>query len=202
MPDDLLEDYIVQHLDASPDEVIRFSWHGGEPTVLGLDYFRKIVSLQRRHRPADRRIANGIQTNGILLDEDWGRFLAAEGFAVGLSLDGPREFHDRHRVTAKGNPTFEEVMRGYEVLRRHRVSSDILCVVNADNVRFPLEVYAFFRRIEAHYVSFLPLVEPRPDEPGSAGRRSVPAEAWGAFLCAIFDAWVNGDIGRIKVQIF
>ena len=128
MPDDLLEDYIVQHLDASPDEVIRFSWHGGEPTVLGLDYFRRIVALQQKHRPAGRRIANGLQTNGILLDEDWGRFLAAENFAVGLSLDGPRELHDRHRVRADGKPSFEETMRGYEVLRRHRIDSDILCV--------------------------------------------------------------------------
>ena len=93
-------------------------------------------------------------------------------------------------------------MRGYEVLRRHRIDSDILCVVNADNVLFPAEVYGFFKKIEARYVSFLPLVEPRPDKPGGAGRRSVPAEAWGAFLCAVFDAWVNGDIGRIKVQIF
>ena len=202
MPDDLLEDYIVQHLDASPDEVIRFSWHGGEPTILGLDYFRKIVALQRKHRPAGRRIANGLQTNGILLDEDWGRFLAAEGFAVGLSLDGPRELHDRHRVTPEGRPTFEETMRGYEVLRRHHVDSDILCVVNADNVQFPVEVYGFFKRIGARYITFLPLVEPRPDEPGGASRRSVPAEAWGAFLCAVFDTWVNGDIGRIKVQIF
>jgi uncharacterized protein len=202
MPDDILEDYIVQHINASPDQVIRFSWHGGEPTVLGLNAFRKIVALQRKHQPAGRRIANGMQTNGILLDEDWCRFLAAEGFAVGLSLDGPREMHDRYRVTRDQKPTYEQTMRGYELLRRHRISTDILCVVNAENVRFPAEVYRFFKQIKALYVSFLPLVEPQADAQGGVSPDSVPAEAWGAFLCAVFDEWVSGDIGRIKVQIF
>ena len=99
MPDLILEEVIVQHIEASTEPVIRFSWHGGEPTILGLDYFRKIVALQRKHQPYNRHIANGIQTNGILLNEDWCRFFAAEGFAVGLSLDGPMEMHDRYRIT-------------------------------------------------------------------------------------------------------
>lgn len=202
MPDDLLDDYISQHIDASPDEVIRFSWHGGEPTVLGLEYFRKIVALQRRHGPADRRIANGMQTNGILLDEDWCRFLSTEGFAVGLSLDGPPELHDRNRVTRNGRPTFERTMHAYELLRRHQVSTDILCVVNSQNVRFPSEVYRFFKKIEAAYVTFLPLVEPQAETDGGVSPDSVPAESWGTFLSTIFDEWVDGDIGRIKVQIF
>ncbi len=201
MPEDLLEEYIAQHISASPDEVIRFSWHGGEPTVLGLDYFRMIVGIQRKHRPAGRTIANGMQTNGTLLDEEWGRFLAAEGFAVGLSLDGPREMHDQHRVARDGKPTFEETMRGYGILRRHGVPTDILCVVGAHNVRHPTEVYSFFKRIGASYVTFLPLVEPQPDAPGGVSPDTVPAEAWGDFLCAVFDEWVAGDIGRIKVQI-
>ncbi|HUS78677.1 MAG TPA: radical SAM protein, partial [Patescibacteria group bacterium] len=135
IPDKILEEYIVQHIDASPEPVVRFSWHGGEPTVLGLDYFHKIVALQRKHRPPNRRIANGIQTNGILLDEDWCRFLASEGFAVGLSLDGPRKMHDRFRVTKDQKPTHEQTMRGYRLLQEHRVYTDILCVVNAHNVR-------------------------------------------------------------------
>jgi len=201
MPEDLLEEYIAQHISASPDEVIRFSWHGGEPTVLGLDYFRMIVDIQRKHRPAGRTIANGMQTNGTLLDEEWGRFLAAEGFAVGLSLDGPREMHDCYRVTRDGKPTFEETMRGYGILRRHGVPTDILCVVGAHNVRHPTEVYSFFKRIGASYVTFLPLVEPQPDAPCGVSPDTVPAEAWGDFLCAVFDEWVAGDIGRIKVQI-
>jgi uncharacterized protein len=201
MPEDLLEDYIAQHITASPDEVIRFSWHGGEPTVLGVDYFRRIVEIQRTHRTAGRTIANGMQTNGTLLDEEWGRFLAAEGFSVGLSLDGPRELHDRYRLTRDGTPSFDATMRGYEILRRHLVPTDILCVVSAANVAHPAEVYGFFREIGASYVTFLPLVEPRPDAQGGVSPDTVPAEAWGDFLCAVFDEWVDRDIGRIKIQI-
>jgi uncharacterized protein len=201
MPDDILEEYIVQHIDASPEPAIRFSWHGGEPTVLGLNYFRKIVALQRKHQPPDRRIANGIQTNGTLLDEDWCRFLASEGFAIGLSLDGPREMHDRHRVTKDQKPTHEQTMRGYRLLQKHGVYTDILCVVNAHNVQFPLQVYRFFKQINAQNITFLPMVEPQPDS-GGVTPISVPAESWGAFLCTIFDEWRAQDIGRVKVQIF
>jgi uncharacterized protein len=105
MPDDLLEDYIIKHIEASPDEVVRFSWHGGEPTVLGVAFFRRVVDLQKRHKPRGRVIANGIQTNGTLIDEEWGRFLARERFSVGVSLDGPREAHNGFRVTGSGAPT-------------------------------------------------------------------------------------------------
>jgi len=201
MPEDLLEDYIAQHIAASSDEIIRFSWHGGEPTVLGVDYFRKIVEIQRAYRPAGRTIANGMQTNGTLLDEEWGRFLAAEGFSVGLSLDGPRELHDRYRLARDGTSTFDATMRGYEILRRHGVPTDILCVVSAENVRRPLDVYGYFREIGASYVTFLPLVERRPDAPGGVSPDTVPAEAWGDFLCSVFDEWVARDIGRIKIQV-
>ena len=203
MPDDLLEAYVVQHVEASPDEIIRFSWHGGEPTILGVDYFRTIVDLQRSHLPTGKTIANGIQTNGTLLDEKWARFLSEENFAVGLSLDGPRELHDSYRVTAGDQPTFEKSMRGYELLRRHGVPTDILCVVTSRSVGRPLEVYRFFKRIGAPYVSFLPLVEPRPEAgAGGVSPESVPSAAWGEFLRAIFDEWVAADIGRIKIQIF
>lgn len=205
MGDDVLEAYIAQHIAASPDEIIRFSWHGGEPTAFGLDGFRRIVAFQRANCPPDRVIANGLQTNGTLLDEDWGRFLAAEGFSVGLSLDGPRELHDRFRRAKDGKPTFDLAMRGYEILRRHGVTTDILCVIGAANARFPLEVYRFFMSIGASYVSFLPLVERLEGVEGAPAfvtPDSVPAEAWGDFLRAIFDEWVENDIGRIKVQIF
>ena len=200
MTDETLEDYIVQHIDASPDEVIRFSWHGGEPTVLGLDYFRRIVELQRKHQPPDRSIVNGIQTNGTLLDDNWCNFFAQEGFAVGVSMDGPPEMHDLHRVNKDGKPTHWLTMRGYKLLRKHGVYTDILCVVNAENVRFPLQVYRFFKQINAQYITFLPLVE--PDDRGGVTHDSVPAEAWGEFLCTVFDEWIDGDIGRVKVQIF
>ena len=202
MPDDILEEYIVQHINASPEPVIRFSWHGGEPTVLGLDYFRKIVVLQRKHQPPNQRIANGMQTNGTLLDEDWCRFFAKEGFAVGLSLDGPQEMHDLYRVTKDQKPTFEQTMRGYKLLQKHQVYCDILCVVNAQNVRHPSQVYRFFKQIEAPYVTFLPMVEPQPDAENGVSQLTVPADAWGDFLCTIFDEWRDQDIGQIKVQIF
>jgi uncharacterized protein len=202
MPDDILEEYIVQHIDASPGSVINFSWHGGEPTILGLDYFRKIVALQRKHQPPRRRVTNGMQTNGTLLDEDWCRFLAAEGFAVGLSLDGPQEMHDRYRVTKSQHPTYKQSMRGYKLLRQHRIPCNILCVVHAQNVQYPTQVYRFFKEIKAQYVEFLPLVEPQPDEEGGVSHRSVPALAWGNFLCTIFDEWMGQDIERVNVQIF
>lgn len=195
MPDDILEEYIVQHINASAEPVIRFSWHGGEPTILGLDYFRKIVALQRKHQPANQRVANGIQTNGTLLDEDWCRFLAAEDFAVGLSLDGSQEMHDRYRVTKGQKPTHQRAINGYKLLRQHGIYCDILCVVNAYNVQYPIQVYRFLKQIKAQYVSFLPLVE-------LCSELTVPAEAWGDFLCTIFDQWRDQDIGRVKVQIF
>lgn len=202
MPDDVLEQYIVQHIDACPESLIRFSWHGGEPTVLGLDYFRKIVTLQRKHKPSNRRIANGMQTNGTLLDEEWCRFLGSEDFAIGLSLDGPQEIHDQYRVTKDQKPTHEKTMRGYELLRKHKVYCDILCVVNAYNVQYPNRVYQFFRQIEAPYISFLPMVEPESNAEGDVSPLTVPTEAWGTFLCTVFDEWMSRDIGRIKVQIF
>ena len=201
MSEDILELYIAQHIVASPDEIIRFSWHGGEPTLLGLDYFRTLVEIQRRLCPPDRKIVNGMQTNGTLLDDNWGRFLAAEGFSVGLSLDGPRNLHDRHRLTRNGRSTFAEAMRGWDVLQRHGVPADVLCVVSAANVTRPLDVYGFFREIGASYVTFLPLVIADSSSSSGASGDSVPPEAWGDFLCAVFDEWQSRDIGRIKVQI-
>jgi uncharacterized protein len=142
-----------------------------------------------------------MQTNGTLLDENWCRFLAAEGFAVGISLDGPPELHDRYRVTRSQHPTHTQAMRGYRRLQKHRIPHDILCVVNSDNVQYPAEVYRFFRQIGARYIGFLPLVEPQPKVREGVSRRTVPADAFGSFLCTIFDEWINREIGRIKVQI-
>ncbi|TFG89635.1 MAG: anaerobic sulfatase maturase [Gemmatimonadales bacterium] len=198
----LLEEYIVQQIEASPGEAIRFSWHGGEPTILGLDYFRTIVALQRRHCPPGRRIHNGIVTNGILVDEEWCRFLAAEGFAVSLSLDGPSELHDRHRVTKGREPTHRRVVRAFHLLRQHGVPTDVLCVVHADNVSHPGPVYRFFKEIGATYLGFLPLVQRREDLPAGVGEETVPADALGSFLCTIFDEWVRNDIGTIMIQTF
>jgi uncharacterized protein len=158
--------------------------------------------LQRKHQPDHRRIINGIQTNGTLLDEDWCRFLAAEGFAVGISLDGPQEMHDGHRLSKGGKPTHGQAMRGYELLAEHGIPCDVLCVVNARNVDHPTEVYRFFKQIKAPYIGFLPLVEPRPDVDGAVSSRTAPPEAFGTFLCTIFDEWMSQDIGQVKIQIF
>jgi uncharacterized protein len=201
MSEDLLESYIRQHIAASPDEVVRFSWHGGEPTLLGVECFRRIVEIERRLAPPGREIRNGLQTNGTLLDEDWGRFLAASEFSVGLSLDGPRDLHDCRRRGRDGRPSFEAALRGWEILRRHGVPADVLCVVGGHNAGRPLDVYRFLREIGASFVTFLPLVERDAGSATGAGAGSVTPGAWGDFLCAVFDEWVGRDIGRLKVQI-
>jgi uncharacterized protein len=202
MEESLLEAYIVQHLQAAAGGEVRFSWHGGEPTLLGVDYFRTIVTLQKKHAPPDVRLFNALVTNGTLLDEAWCSFLEEEGFAVGLSLDGPADLHDAYRVTRGKGPTHALVMRGWNLLRRHRIPTDILCVVHARNVRHPRRVYRFFKGMGATYVGFLPVVERRADLPHGVSHESVPARAFGSFLITIFDEWVRGDIGRVMVQIF
>jgi uncharacterized protein len=201
MTEDILEEYIVQHIDACAGQVVSFSWHGGEPTLLGLDYFKSVVALQRKHQPSGRQIRNGIQTNGTLLDDDWCRFLARERFGVGLSLDGPAGLHDCYRLTKKKEPTHHLAMRGYQLLQKHGVPFDILCVVHDRNVLHPGRVYRFFKQIGARYVGFLPLVEFLPDRRGLSDR-TVAAEAFGSFLCTVFDEWMSQDIGRVRVQIF
>ena len=187
MSDDVMEEYIAQHIKTSPDSVIRFSWHGGEPTLLGPDYFRRIVKVQKKHRLAKREILNGIQTNGTLLTEEWCRFLSEENFSVGLSMDGPQEIHDKYRLTKNGAPTHEQTFRGYRLLQQQGITPDILCVVNAHNVQYPSEVYRFFKQIGARYIGFLPLVELQPGTEKVVTRDSVPGEEFGRFLCTIFD---------------
>jgi uncharacterized protein len=200
MADDLLEQYIIQHIAAAPTEVIFFAWHGGEPTLLGVDYFRRIVALQRQHCPPGREILNGIQTNGTLIDEEWCQFLAAEKFFVGLSMDGPRELHDRHRFSKREEHTHKQVVQAWRMLRAHRVTPDVLCVLNRDNVRHPTTVYRFFKELGVEFLQFLPLVM-RGDEDGVT-KESVPAEAYGHFLCTVFDEWLRNDLGRIAMQFF
>jgi uncharacterized protein len=200
MADDLLEIYIEQHIEACPEENIFFSWHGGEPTLLGIGYFKKILEIQQKLRPFGRKILNGIQTNGTLIDEEWCRFLAAEQFHVGLSIDGPKDLHDHYRVTKKGEATHKQVMHAYRLLKKHRIHCDLLCVVNERNARQPAMLYRFFKDLDAVYLQFLPLVN-RLGESDVKGE-SVTPKAYGDFLCAIFDEWAHYDVGRITIQNF
>ncbi len=200
MADDLLESYISQHIAASPSETISFSWHGGEATLLGLDYFQRIVELQKKYLPAGRSIRNGMQTNGTMLDDEWCRFLATERFAIGLSIDGPRELHDVYRYAKNGKATHSQVIKAYHMLRQHGVQTDVLCVVHNLNVLQPAAVYRFFKDLGVEYLQFLPLI--MRDGKGSVTPETVPAEAYGKFLSTIFHEWIRNDIGRIVVQNF
>lgn len=220
LSDELLEAYIRQYIEQQDCGEISFAWQGGEPTLLGVDYFQKVVELQRRYA-GGKKISNAIQTNGTLLDDAWGAFLKAHGFLVGISIDGPRALHDAYRVDKRQRPTFDQVMRGLKVLRKHAVEFNTLTVVNRKNARQPLEVYRFLKEIGSEYIQFIPLVERRGGltekqlgldlaAPPTAGEDpsspvtswSVEAATYGEFLVAIFDEWVRKDVGRIFVQLF
>jgi uncharacterized protein len=199
MADDLLERYIRERLEASRAPVTHFEWHGGEPTLLGLPYFERIVALQKQHCPPGRRFSNGLQTNGTQLDPAWARFLAAERFSVGLSLDGPAPCHDRYRRSRTGQPSQAEAVRAFRLLRRHGVHCDVLCVLHAGNISDPPGVYGFFRELGVTHLQFLPLVA--PDGAGVSAATAAP-EAIGGFLCAVFDQWIRQDLGRVVIQLF
>lgn len=201
MPEDLLERYIRQRLESQPGPTIHFEWHGGEPTLLGLDYFRQIVRIQKAHRPPGRRITNGIQTNGLLLDEHWARFLGEEGFSVGLSIDGPADLHDSFRRTAGQSPTHAQVTAAFHLLRKNKVFCNALCVLHFGNAAQPDRVYDFFRDLGVKYLQFLPLVIPARDG-GGVEAPTASSDAIGVFLCRVFDRWLQEDVGRIVIQSF
>lgn len=216
MPDDVLESYIRQYIEAQRVPVVSFAWQGGEPTLLGVDHFKKIVALQRKHA-GSKRIDNAFQTNGVLLDDQWGEFLAENRFLVGLSIDGPEEFHDRYRVDKGGRPTFKNVMRGLGVLQKHKVRFNTLTVVQRHNSQAPLPVYRFLKDAGSVVMQFIPVVEraaPLADARGlsfaspsvKSGAQvtewSVDPNQYGSFLSTIFDQWVRNDVGKVFVQIF
>ena len=202
MDDDILEIYIKQHIAASREEIISFSWHGGEPLLAGIEFFRKAVAMQKKFKPSGCTIINGIQTNGTLLNDEWCDFLSEEQFVVGISLDGTLKFHDTYRKTTGSGSTFNKVIHGYELLKKYGILPEILCVVNAENVRHPLEIYGFFKQLGAKFMTFLPLVERLEGINTGVSKRSVPALEFGVFLSKIFDEWTENDIGEIKIQIF
>jgi uncharacterized protein len=215
MSDAVLDAFVRDYIVAQPGAAVSFAWQGGEPTLLGLDFFRKVVALQQRHANG-KRVENALQTNGVLLDDEWGAFLAEHDFLVGISIDGPRDVHDRYRADKGGQPTFERVVRGVGVLREHRVTFSTLTVVHAHNARRPLEVYGFLKDLGSRFLQFIPIVE-RSGTPGEGpgpalacpNDRDAPVTPWsvrpedyGAFLTAIFDQWVRTDVGRVAVQLF
>lgn len=219
MSPEVLETYIRQYIASQQTLEVTFAWQGGEPTLLGLDYFKQVVELQRKHA-GGRKINNTLQTNGTRLNEEWCRFFKAHDFLIGLSIDGPRELHDAHRKSKSGGPTFDLVSQGMQQLKDHGVEFNTLTVVSRTNVSSPLEVYDFLRESGSGYIQFIPLVErlptpsaavagldfaepPEPDQQESAVTDwTVPAEAYGDFLTTIFDAWVRRDVGRVFVQMF
>ena len=202
MSDDILEIYIKQLIEASTGNVIDFSWHGGEPLLAGIDFYRKVLKLQSAFKPAGTTIRNGIQTNGTLIDEEWCRFLAEEGFLIGISMDGPAEFHNIYRRTKDDGNTWYNVNRGFQLLKKYGIIAEILCVVNAQNVQHPFVIYDFLKQTGAKFITFLPLVVPESDSSSGVSSDSVPSEEFGFFLSEVFDKWVEEDIGEIKVQIF
>ena len=203
MSEGLLEGYIAERLMSSPDAVAHFEWHGGEPTILGLDYFRRIVALQRKHAVGGRGFTNGIQTNGTFINKDWAAFFADEGFTVGLSLDGPADVHDAYRRTVGNHATHRQAVRAFELLRQYRVHCDILCVLHAANVPTPVRVYKFFHDLGVSHLQLLPLVEGTHDEgPWRPTARMASPAALGEFFCRVFDEWLSRDVGRVTVQFF
>jgi uncharacterized protein len=203
MKDELLENYISQHINsAKNDPVVFFSWHGGEPTLAGIDFYKKALSYQKKYVLENQIVFNGIQTNGTLLNNEWADFLSRENFIVGISLDGTETLHNQFRKNSIGKGSFEQVLQGIGLLKKSGIIPEILCVVNAVNVHFPLEIYRFFKELGVQFITFLPLVEYCSEAPSKVSSDSVGAKDFGNFLVCIFDEWVENDIGEIKIQIF
>ena len=221
MSDEVLEAYVRQYIAGQKTPEVNFAWQGGEATMLGVDFFRKAVALQKRYAEG-RVIHNALQTNGTLLNDEWGEFLAENHFLVGVSVDGPPKLHDAYRVDKNGNATYEKVIRGIRLLQRHGVDFNTLTVVNRLNSRKPLEVYRFLKQIGSGFIQFIPLVERLPDAEAVAlgldlatpprvdeAEARLPVTDWsvepdqyGIFLNAIFDEWVKQDVGKVFVQLF
>jgi uncharacterized protein len=206
---DLLDEYTRQYIEAQRVNEVTFTWQGGEPTLMGLPFFKKALELQQKHRRPGMLIHNSIQTNGTLLNEDWAAFFKENDFLVGISLDGPAALHDFYRRDKGGHPTFDRVMAGVKLLQARQVEFNILTTVNAANVEHPLAVYRFLRdTVGAQFIQFIPIVE-LENETGSAEQkeaaissRSITGEQYGRFLIAIFDEWLSRDVGRVFVQMF
>ena len=214
MSDEMLEQFTREYIEAQTMNQVLFTWHGGEPLLRSIDFYRKALSLQQKYA-GGRRIDNVIQTNGTLLTDEWCEFFAQNHWLVGISIDGPQPYHDHYRLTAAGKPSWKKVMQGIKLLKKHGVEWNAMAVVNAYNANHPLEFYRFFKENGCQFLQFTPIVERLTrHEDGrtlasladkneiSLSEASVAPEQWGYFLCAIFDEWVRKDVGKIFVEIF
>jgi anaerobic sulfatase-maturating enzyme len=202
MTDDLLERFIDEYINCQTMGEVLFTWHGGETLMRPISFYRKAVELQKKYARG-RRIANCIQTNGTLLNDEWCRFFKDNSFLVGISIDGPQEFHDEYRKTRQGGPSFTKVMKGVELLKKHGVEYNSMAVINDFNVEYPLDFYHFFKEIECRYIQFTPIVERSVGQAGvDITDYSVDPDRWGDFLCTIFDEWVRKDVGNYFIQLF
>ena len=214
MSDEMLEQFTREYIEAQTMNQVLFTWHGGEPLLRSIDFYRKALSLQQKYA-GGRRIDNVIQTNGTLLTDEWCEFFALNHWLVGISIDGPQPDHDHYRLTAAVKPSWKKVMQGIKLLKKHGVEWNAMAVVNAYNANHPLEFYRFFKENGCQFLQFTPIVERLTrHEDGrtlasladkdeiSLSEASVAPEQWGYFLCAIFDEWVRKDVGKIFVEIF
>lgn len=214
MSDEMLEQFTREYIEAQTMPQVLFTWHGGEPLMRSIDFYKKALALQKKYAHG-KQIDNVIQTNGTLLTDEWCEFFAQNHWLVGISIDGPQEYHDHYRVTPAGKPSWEKVMQGISLLKKHRVEWNAMAVVNAYNAEHPLEFYHFFRDNGCQYLQFTPIVERLTEhEDGRtlaslADDREIPLadasvtpQQWGNFLCTIFDDWVRHDVGKTFVEIF
>ena len=214
MSNEMLEQFTREYIEAQTMSQVLFTWHGGEPLLRSIDFYRKALSLQQKYA-GGRRIDNVIQTNGTLLTDEWCEFFAQNHWLVGISIDGPQPYHDHYRLTAAGKPSWQKVMQGIKLLKKHGVEWNAMAVVNAYNANHPLEFYRFFKENGCQFLQLTPIVERLTrHEDGrtlasladkdeiSLSEASVTPEQWGYFLCAIFDEWVRKDVGKIFVEIF
>ena len=214
MSDEMLEQFTREYIEAQTMNQVLFTWHGGEPLLRSIDFYRKALSLQQKYA-GGRHIDNVIQTNGTLLTDEWCEFFAQNHWLIGISIDGPQPYHDHYRLTAAGKPSWQKVMQGIKLLKKHGVEWNAMAVVNAYNANHPLEFYRFFKENGCQFLQFTPIVERLTrHEDGRTlasladkneiplSEASVTPEQWGNFLCAIFDEWVRKDVGKIFVEIF
>lgn len=212
MSEALLEKFTEEYLNSQTQPEVMFTWHGGEPLLRPLSFYKKAIDFQKKYGK-NRHIENSLQTNGTLLNDAWCEFFKENNFLIGISIDGPQEFHDEYRRNKGGLPTFVKVMKGIQLLKKHGVEYNAMAVVNDYNADYPIEFYNFFKKIDCHYIQFSPIVErilPKadgrhlttPDEKAELADFSVSPKQWGNFLCAVFDEWIKKDVGKYYIQLF